>query len=160
VREIYGEGGSEVSPASNIDVVHFPGDRTVLLARTPTELSVGYVILPRNAGLVLYFGVDTDPRVSDLSAIVAKLVPNKDSALDLAMAVVMSWVSEKGAGEAKLTGFVKDAKPNESPFNDLPSGGSFTKAEEMRKAAALSRIQESGIAVPLAPLVSRIMNSL
>ena len=168
----------EIERAANLDIVAFPRDKTVLLAHTPTEFSIGLVHFGRNSAVVLWLPDETDcttiPLTNNLvsAAIRIAAVPatSTEEAAEIAMGILQGWLMENMdigpdgyptepppvLTPGDITEFVEDS-PIGTP--QLTQGGArLPLGEELNQQEALARIRDNGHQIIIRPILQSLID--
>lgn len=154
----------DIERVANVDIVIFGRDQTVLLARAPTELSVGVIRFPqglafprinREEALVVLVPEGTNTRKNKLISHLAISSPMQlEDGVDLALTKIQEWHEEEGRGHGrdfKLIGHNR----NENPQHRLRGidDSVLKEGERQEYEEKMARIKESGVNFPLRDLV-------
>ncbi len=161
---------------ANIDIVNYPEDKYVHLARTKEVLSVGVIGTPYN-NKVLTVNFMTESKVAKLDiqdhislfkALEVYVSSGKTDAILLATMIVKQWLednsndedkSETGDSKIEFTHVAKDAKPYQ-PHMTKFSEENLDFKELINQEARFAKVQEQSLAVPIEIIINSIKDKL
>jgi len=159
---------------ANIDLVRYPRDSGVLLARSKEVVSIGLILTPYEKTLVAAFSRDIEElslySIQTLrlaSSISVYISTGESDAMSFATHLINQWFidhSDEGELARRLveddfTEVVKDAKPNEAYMNRL-GGDPLDLSEQLIRGQKLGKVRDRGIVVPLRDIVDPLRNVL
>lgn len=162
----------EMDLLGNIDVVNFPGAKTVLLARTDQVYSIGLVTTPFGLNFVLdltqpVYGPEPIRLAAAEAALQPYCAPERENAFGLAITLLTTWLEKMNPdrtntpplAQEKLVMFRKDA-PIGTPQMHKTDGTPLSGQELLLKEQRLATIAQQGVHFPLLPLIKDLIKQL